>query len=155
FHGSLPRGEEIMSRRGVNRNRLFLPLRRREELGMPHTTLRDWIEHESLPFTLDSEGSFNTAVDRMMASLSGVELLGITEPLHGGEEFLILRNRFFERLVEAHGFRSIAIESSLPKSRVANEYVQGRGPVSFEEVCETGLSHGFGKLEANHDLLQW
>jgi erythromycin esterase-like protein len=30
-----------------------------------------------------------------------VELLGFGEALHGGDDILILRNRLFERLVEA------------------------------------------------------
>ncbi|GHO45709.1 erythromycin esterase family protein [Ktedonospora formicarum] len=31
----------------------------------------------------------------------------------------------------------------------------GRGPVSYEEVQETGFSHGFGTLEANRELVEW
>ncbi len=68
---------------------------------------------------------------------------------------LILRNRLFERLVTAHGYSAIAIESSFPKGRVVNEYVVGRGPALYEAVQETGFSHGFGRLEANRELVEW
>src|SRR5688572_25478116 len=82
-------------------------------------------------------------------------MLGFGEAMHGGEETLVLRNRLFQRLVAAHDYASIAVESSYPKGLVANEYVQGRGPASFDEVAETGFGHGFGKLNANRELVEW
>ena len=82
-------------------------------------------------------------MDKVVASLGdSVELLGLGEALHGGEEILMLRNRLFQRLVEAHGYSAIAVESSFPRARVVNEYVAGRGPESYEAVQETGFSHG-------------
>jgi hypothetical protein len=57
----------------------------------------------------------HTAVDTVIASLGeSVDLLGFGEALHGGEDILILRNRLFQRLVEAHGYSAIATESSFP-----------------------------------------
>ena len=121
-----------------------------------HATLADWIAREAIPFALDKPESFNAAVDRVVAALGpAVEMLGFGEALHGGEEILVLRNRLFERLVNAHGFSAIAIESSFPKGRVANEYVAERGPGSFEEVRASGFGHGFGRLEANRELVEW
>ncbi|MEN6342018.1 MAG: erythromycin esterase family protein, partial [Methanospirillum sp.] len=118
--------------------------------------LDDWITEEAIPFSLDDPGTFDAAVDRLVAS-SGCPtvLLGLGEALHGGEEILLLRNRLFRRLVEAHGYCAIAIESSLPRARATNEYVAGRGPTTYEEVRETGFSHGFGRLEANRELVEW
>jgi len=50
-----------------------------------------------MPFSVDSAGAFDAAVDTVIASLGdGVELLGFGEALHGGEELLILRNRLFQ-----------------------------------------------------------
>src|SRR3954447_4427330 len=109
-----------------------------------YATLDDWIAREAVPFAVDSPDLFNAAVEKVTASLGdSVELLGLGEPLHGGEDFLILRSRLFERLVEAHGYSAIAIESSFPKAHLVNEYVAGRGPTSYEEVREAGFSHGF------------
>ena len=84
-----------------------------------------------------------------------MELLGFGEALHGGEDILILRNRLFQRLVETHGYSAIAIESSFPRARVVNEYIAGRGPASYEAVQDTGFSHGFGRLDANRELVEW
>jgi erythromycin esterase len=121
-----------------------------------HATLDDWIAREATPFSVDSPTTFNAAVDKVIASLGdAVELLGFGEALHGGEDILILRNRLFRRLVEAHGYSAIAIESSFPRARVVNEYVAGRGPASYEAVLDTGFSHGFGRLDANHELVEW
>jgi erythromycin esterase-like protein len=121
-----------------------------------YTTLDDWIRHEAIPFSVDSSETFNASVDKVIASLDdSVELLGFGEALHGGEDILILRNRLFQRLVEAHGYSAIAIESSFPRARVVNEYIAGRGPAAYEAVQEAGFSHGFGRLDANRELVEW
>ncbi len=114
----------------------------------------NWIRDEAIPFSLDSPDSFNTAVERLAAALDErVELLGIGEPLHGGEEFLLLRNRLFRRLAEKHNFSAIAVESCFVRGRLVNDYVQGSG--NFAEAREKGVSHGFGELEANRELVEW
>jgi erythromycin esterase-like protein len=127
-----------------------------------HATLDNWIAHEAISFSADSPETLCAAVDEMIASLGdSVELLGFGEALHGGEDILNLRNRLFQRLVEAHGYSAIAIESSFPRARVVNEYVAGSvaggagGPASYEAVQDTGFSHGFGRLDANRELVEW
>ncbi|OYV08933.1 MAG: erythromycin esterase [Methanosaeta sp. NSP1] len=114
------------------------------------------LNQEAISFSLDSSEGLNASIDRLM-SLCGesVQLLGLGEALHGGEEMLILRNRLFQRLVEKHGYSAIAIESSFPRGRLVNSYVAGRGQLSYEAVAEAGFSHGFGRLEANRELVEW
>lgn len=121
-----------------------------------YATLDDWIAHEAISCSLDSRPDFNAAVDQMIGSLGdSVAVLGLGEALHGGEELLILRNHLFQRLVEAHGYSAIAIESSFPQGPIANDYVLGRGAASYAEVQDTGFSHGFGTFEANRELVEW
>ncbi|GHO70160.1 erythromycin esterase [Ktedonobacter sp. SOSP1-52] len=121
-----------------------------------YTTLDNWIAHEAIPCSLASRPDFNAAVDTVIDSLGDeVTLLGFGEALHGGEELLVLRNQLFQRLVEAHGYSAIAIESSFPRGPLVNEYVLGRGPASYEAVQDTGFSHGFGTFEANRELVEW
>src|SRR2546426_1041104 len=121
-----------------------------------YATLDDWIAHEAIPFSLDSRPDFNAAVDTVIGALGdSVALLGFGEALHGGKELLVLRNQLFQRLVEAYGYSAIAIESSFPWGPIVNEYVLGHGPASYEAVQETGFSHGFGKFEANRELVEW
>ncbi|MBO0790622.1 MAG: erythromycin esterase family protein [Ktedonobacteraceae bacterium] len=122
----------------------------------PYATFDDWIAREAIPFSLNSPDTFSTAVDKVVASLGDkAELLGLGEALHGGEDILVLRNRLFQHLVEAHGYSAIAIESSFPRGHIVNEYVAGHGPASYEAVQETGFSHDFGQLEANRELVEW
>ena len=119
-------------------------------------TLDSWIAEDTISFSLDSNEGFNAAVDKLVTSPgNSVELLGFGEALHGGEEILRLRNRLFQRLVEAHGYSAIAIESSFPRAHITNEYVAGRGPKSYAEVQDTGFGHGLGQLEANRVLVEW
>lgn len=118
--------------------------------------LADWIKRESIPFSLDSPHELDSALDRLMASLGGdLRLLGLGEAMHGCEELLALRNRIFQRLVERHGFSAIALESSFPRARLVNDFIAGRGPESYEEVQDAGLSHGFGRMEGNRELVTW
>jgi erythromycin esterase len=122
---------------------------------MNYLTLSDWIQTESITFSLDTTLSLDASIDRIIAELGDVELLGFGEALHGGEEILMLRNRLFQRLVERHGYSAIAIESSFPRGRAVNDYVAGRGPKSYEDIRESGFGHGFGRLEANRELVEW
>src|SRR5215212_3085240 len=120
----------------------------------------DWARSEAIPFDVTSDKSFDSAVDRMVAAMcESIELLGFGEPMHGAAEFLVLRNRLFRRLVEAHGFTAIAVESSFPQARVVNEYVSGAGsvggPPTYDDIEDAGFSHGFGRLAANRELVEW
>jgi len=122
-----------------------------------HATLDDWIAREAIPSSVDSPATFNAGVAKVVASLGdSLELLGFGEALHGGEDILMLRNRLFQRLVEAHGYSAIAIEgSSFPRARAVNDYVSGHGPASYEAVQDTGFGQGFGRLDANRELVEW
>lgn len=121
-----------------------------------YTTLDDWMKQEAIPFSMDALETFRIAVDRLIVSLgNSVDLLGFGEALHGGEDILILRNRLFQHLVEAHGYSAIAIESSFPRARVVNDYIADRGPASYEALQDIGFSYGFQGLDANRELVEW
>ena len=80
----------------------------------------------------------------MLASAIKVSVLGLGEPLHGGDEFLTLRNRFFQRLVEAHGF-SATRSSNYTRARLVDAYVAGRGSATYEAIEDNGFSYGSGR----------
>ncbi len=84
---------------------------------------------------------------------SSCELLALGEPAHREPGFALLRNELFVRLVE-HGFRSIALESDRVAALAVNDYVRG-GPGTLDEVLRSGLSHGFGEMTANRELVAW
>ncbi len=122
---------------------------------MSHSTLNHWIACEAIPFEPKSRANTDSAVDQVMAIIdSSLELLGFGEPMHGGDEFLTLRNQLFQRLVERHGFSAIAVESSFPRGRSVERFVAGQGE-SYEAIRDAGFSHQFGRLQANRELVEW
>ncbi len=124
---------------------LFLP----RSSGPEYSTLDDWILHEAIPLSVDSSETFNAAIDKVINSFDdSVEFLGFGEALHGGEDVLILRNRLFQRLVETHEYRAIAIESSFPRARLVNEYICRSRPGRARETgTHRNLSHQMKKRE--------
>jgi erythromycin esterase len=118
-------------------------------------TLDDWIAKDAIRFKVDSPDSIDTAVDRVMASLGGsVELLALGEALHGSEEILLIRNRLFQRLVQAHGYSAVVIEVTSPQARAINDYVLGlRG--GDDPSVKDWFGTGFGLLDANQELVEW
>ena len=80
-----------------------------------HDSVDDWIKKDAIPFSLESPAALDSAADRIMEELGPtVELLGLTEALHGSEEILLIRNSLFQRLVAAHGYSAIGIEVTSP-----------------------------------------
>jgi erythromycin esterase len=114
-----------------------------------------WLSKDAISFDPDSIESLNQGVDQLAVALADAEIVGLGEPMHGETAFLMIRNRLFQRLVEAHGYSAIAIESSFPRSHLVNEYVEGRGPASYDDVRDEGFSHGFGPYAPNRELVEW
>jgi erythromycin esterase-like protein len=106
-------------------------------------------------FGADGGEDLGNALHRFLGSLGAKpRLLGLGEPMHGEEEFPRLRNRVFERLVEREGYRSVAIESDCLAALKVDDFVAG-GEDPLDDAMETGFSHGFGKLDANRELVAW
>lgn len=121
-----------------------------------HPSLESWIRSEGASFALDDPSSIATAIDSVMAYLGpSVQLLGLGEPTHQVEAFLTFRNTVFRHLVEHYGFTAIAIESSYPRGRQVNDYVQHRSAATLDEVMSEGISHDFGTSQANRELVEW
>ena len=120
-----------------------------------HPTVDDWIARDAIPFQIDSPTSIDAAVDRIIGLLGpSVELLGFGEALHGSEEILCIRNRLFQRLVEAHGYSAVVIEVTSPPARAINDYILGLREPSDTAVQEW-FAAGFGALDANRELVEW
>jgi erythromycin esterase len=121
----------------------------------PHfASVDDWIAREAISFSSDKQ--FDAAVDRLMAKLGDqISVLGFGEPLHSGDEFLVIRNRLFQRLVKAHGFRAITIETNDMRARLVDDYIAGRTSATYEAIKPNGFTNGIGDWVGNHDLVEW
>ena len=106
-------------------------------------------------FGADGADDLGAALGNFLGSLGAKpRLLGLGEPMHGEEEFPLLRNQFFRHLVEREGSRSIAIESDCLAALTVDAYVAG-GEGSLDAAMGTGFSHGFGGLDENRRLVGW
>ncbi|MEU4802403.1 erythromycin esterase family protein [Actinosynnema sp. NPDC023587] len=81
-------------------------------------------------------------------------LLGFGEPMHGEEEFPLVRNALFEALVDRAGFVTIALETSAWHGRLVDDHVRG-GAGDEDEVMAAGFTHGWGASPANRALVRW
>ena len=122
--------------------------------GLP-PTLEEHIAGEAIPFSTEDADSLNAAADRLMAASDpSLAILALGEPTHLVDDYLRLRNRLFQALVERHGFRAIAIESGFPRGEIVNDFVAGRRD-AIDEALEYGITHGMGRMPANRELLEW
>ncbi|WP_052849526.1 erythromycin esterase family protein [Streptomyces avicenniae] len=81
-------------------------------------------------------------------------LLALGEPTHNEDALLRLRNDLFRQLVEQEGYRTIAIESDCLAGLLVDAYVTG-GDGQLEEVVRNGISHDWGTLDGNRELVRW
>lgn len=115
-----------------------------------------WVQNELMPINMNVRTTFNADIDAFISTLNdSVELLGLGEALHGGEEILQFRNDLFQRLVEQHGYCAIAIESSFPKSRILNDFIMGHRSAVDDTIWDRGFSHDLGRLPVNRELIEW
>ena len=104
-----------------------------------HDTLDEWIAREAIPFSIESPAALHAAIDQVIAALGdAVDVLGFGETLHGGENILVLRNRLYQRLVEAH--RRHQADLSIIVQQVGLEGTKRYGIVATgERLDETAL----------------
>jgi erythromycin esterase-like protein len=81
-------------------------------------------------------------------------LLAVGEPTHGEEDLLELRNSLFRQLVEQEGYRTIALETDCLRGLVVDDHVTS-GAGDLDEVLDRGLSHEWGALAGNRELVRW
>jgi erythromycin esterase len=103
----------------------------------------------------DDHAALADAVAAQIADLPHApRLLGLGEPLHGEEEFGLLRNALFAALVERAGFTTIALESGAWHGRLVDGWING-AEGSEDDVLAAGFTHGFGAFPANRLLIRW
>ncbi|WP_129775007.1 erythromycin esterase family protein [Peristeroidobacter soli] len=97
------------------------------------------------------------ALTRIVGS---ARVVGLGEGTHGAHEFLIVRNRVFQYLVEELGFTAIVAETHPVHAQLADAYVQGEGKLSdaaVEGVFSANRTFSWRErpLLENYQLLEW
>jgi erythromycin esterase len=87
--------------------------------------------------------------------IGSARVVSFGEAFHGGQEFLAVRNRIFQWLVEERGFTAIAVETGYADSVIADDYVRGHGILTAETVASVFSFSAPAVLQANRDLLEW
>ncbi len=118
-------------------------------------SLEAWVTNVAISFSLDDAASCHAAVERLLAACDpALEILGLGEPTHLVNDYLRLRNRLFQTLVERHGFTAIAIESSFTRGPIADDYATG-GSTTIDDAQQRGITHNMGTMAGNRELLEW
>lgn len=87
--------------------------------------------------------------------VGAARVVSFGEAMHGGHEFLGLRNRIFAFLVERMGFTAIAAETGFAESMLVDDYVRGEGELSNEVVAAV-FSFGAPRAwQENLELIEW
>ncbi|MTE13543.1 erythromycin esterase family protein [Nocardia aurantiaca] len=103
---------------------------------------------------LDDPASLGRALDELLAArIEPPALFGLGEPTHGIEAFPLLRNEFLAHLV-GRGYRSIVLETDFFAASIVDDYVAG-ATADIDTVLATGLSHEFGAVPGNRELVEW
>ncbi len=101
---------------------------------------------------LDDPAGLARAVDELLDDRH-VQLVGLGEPTHGVAAFPLLRNDLFAHLVH-RGFRSVALETDYHAASAVDDYIGG-ATTNLDDVLASGFSHGFGRVAANRELVEW
>ncbi|MBF6331145.1 erythromycin esterase family protein [Nocardia transvalensis] len=103
---------------------------------------------------LDDPVGLGRALDELLATRpEPPTLLALGEPTHGIEAFPLLRNEILGHLVE-RGYRSIVLEIDIFAASLVDDYAGGAAG-EIDTVLANGISHGFGAVPGNRELVEW
>jgi len=110
----------------------------------------DAIERQAVPVDLsaDSDG-----LDAVAARLATADIVGIGENSHGVAAFKTIPRLLVRRLVDAHGFRLLAMEGTLGDFASMNAYITG-GDVDIETALSS-LEFYFWRTAGIRRLFEW
>lgn len=109
------------------------------------------IARHAMPLPDPSRSEFGAAFDGF--GDASVVLLG--ESTHGTSEFYRARAAITRRLIEAHGFRVIAVEADWPDASVINRYILGQEPKGEPAVPFERFPSWMWRNEEMSSFVRW
>jgi hypothetical protein len=92
-------------------------------LGPAPMEVVTWINAHAIPLTTVKAGSGFEDMAPLAEIVGDARVVALGEATHGSREFLQLKHRMLEHLVEEMGFSVFAIEANWPECRAINDYV--------------------------------
>lgn len=112
-----------------------------------------WARANARPIATSTPGRDTRDLEHLRSIVGNARVVGVGESIHGIAEFLGLRQRVSQFLIGELGFTAVALESSLPESRLVYDYVNG-GPAPAR-LWEDGITWTMGAFEGTRALVEW
>ena len=112
-----------------------------------------WARTNAKPIASARPGPDTRDLAGLRTIVGTARVIGVGESIHGIKEFLGLRQRVAQFLIEEMGFTAVALESGLPESRPVYDYVLG-GPLP-PGMWENSLTWTMGSFEGTRELIEW
>ncbi len=93
-------------------------------------------------------------LSRLKTIVGSARVIGFAEGAHGTHEFLSLRNRVFQYLVEQKAVTAYAAETGFMEAIPVDDYVQGHGELTPEMVRRV-FSWSQAPMDENRQLIEW
>jgi erythromycin esterase len=105
------------------------------------------------PIATTEPGADLRDLEPIREMVEGARVVGVGESAHGIHEFLDLRHRIAEFLVQRMGFTAVALESGLPESKIVYDYVLGGAEPPH--LWDDGFTWQMSMFSENRTLIEW
>ncbi len=113
-----------------------------------------WIRQHALALQTVEPSRDRNDLRALQTIVGSARVIGFAEGAHGTHEFLSLRNRIFQYLVEKKGVTAYTAETGFMEAVPVDDYVQGRGELTPELVRRV-FSWSQVPMEENRRLIEW
>jgi erythromycin esterase len=121
----------------------------------PDEPARAWATAHAAPIGPLDLGAPRQTLSQLREIVGNARVVSVGEAMHGGHEFLALRNRIFEYLVEELGFTVLAAETDFVDGAAIDDYVNGHGELTDDLVAGVFSFSAPALPEENRALLEW
>jgi erythromycin esterase len=112
-----------------------------------------WARSSARPIATTEPGADLRDLEPIREVVGVARVVGVGESDHGIHEFLNLRQRIVEFLVQRMGFTAVALESGLPESKIVYDYVEGGAEPPH--LWDDGFTWQMSMFSDNRTLIEW
>jgi erythromycin esterase len=134
----------------------------RHENGKPPADSFDqWAKANAVPIVTTLPGSGYKDLSILKEIVGNAKVVALGESIHMAHEFIQMRHRIIEYLIEELGFTAVAQETGFSEAEMVHKYVLGQieEPRQWtedpEKIDAEGYTWGFGKEKEQLALVRW